>query len=452
MKPLAQALTKFGLSEYESTVYLTLMKNGKCSIKDIAAKSMVPRTKIYPVLKNLEKRHLVSFVPGKIMEARGLAPDSSLTNPIKNMEQDLKLMKKAVIELRKIHESSSSSDQLEMREYWITRNQEEAIHRFNEMISNASDEILLAINHEGLEIISKFCYDSINLASKSDVPIKIMINATKQDAPMLNRFSDLFTIKFIPFSPENNMMLIDGKELFIFKKMALIDSKSTTIVAEYYNSGSVGDFLRTTISSLEWSAAKDMGTMMPVIQNSWLPENFLMEARVSQIYPILCFQVLDSYSTRLGAKLDSALTELGRKTLESIRKTSITILPPNLSDALGLLSSLYLLYEGVQPKFTFDAPLNLITCELSGELTPFYKMAAERGFKIPPSVWGFFFLGLLDVFGYDASVIENAYNSSENYWLLQYKLSTKIPGKVEREDEEKVEEKDEAKGILPKIS
>jgi sugar-specific transcriptional regulator TrmB len=430
-KPLAQALTRFGLTEYESNVYLSLMRYGTCGIKDITAKSRVPRTKVYPVLKSLEKQKLVSILPGKPIKAKGLAPTSSLTEPIKNMEQDIKVMKRAIVELRKIHESASATDQLEKKEYWVTRNLEESVKRINDAISSASEEIVLSLNHEGLDIISKNSYDALILAAKNDIEVRILIRATKQDLPILNRFSDLISVKYVPFSPENNLLLVDGKELCVFKKLALIAARTTTIASEYYSGSDVCDFLKATVEGLDRSTAKDFGLMMPLVSTSSLSDESLLNPKVNQVSPVFYFFLMDSLYSKYGKKMDSTLVELGRKTLESLKKTLMRFLPPSLTDALNLVSSLYLLYEGVEARFALDEHINIVTVELTGELTPYYKTAADRGFSIPPSVWGFVFLGLLDVFGFDASTMESTYNSNENMWLLQYKL-TRNPSKAEK--------------------
>jgi sugar-specific transcriptional regulator TrmB len=425
IKPLAQSLSKFGLTDYESMVYLTLIRNGPSGIKDIEAKSNVPRTKIYPVLKNLEKRKLVSIMPGKPIKAKGHAPDSSLLSPIRSMEQDLKTMKRTIQELRKLHETSSASDQFEKKEYWVTRKQDDAIKSITETINNSSEELLLFLNHEGLEIVSLYCYELLNHAALNEVPVKIMINANKSDLAILRRFTELITIKYVPFAPQVSMLFSDGKELLIFKRMFLLDNRSSTISVEHYSGGSVCELMKNSLTGIEWTSGKDFSTLLPVIENSWMPEDAIINPKENQASPLLYLYLMDLITTNFGQKRDAAFADLGKKTLESMMKGPTNYVQTTLANSLSVLSSLYLIYEGVQAKYSYDDPVNLITCELSGGLTLAYKTAADRGFPIPPSVWGFFFLGLLDVFGFDCKVIDSVFNSSNNYWLIQYRLTNR---------------------------
>ncbi len=56
-------LTQLGVSNKETDIYLTLLKQGPCSIRDIATASGINRGTTYELLKSLKKKSLVSYYP-----------------------------------------------------------------------------------------------------------------------------------------------------------------------------------------------------------------------------------------------------------------------------------------------------------------------------------------------------------------------------------------------------
>ncbi|MEM0101000.1 MAG: helix-turn-helix domain-containing protein, partial [Candidatus Methanomethyliaceae archaeon] len=121
IKDLVYALTRLGLSEYESKVYITLLQLGVCGVKELTVNSKVPRTKIYPTLKSLEKKELVTILPGKPVRAKALMPTKVLTEPLKDLEENLQLLKNAIQELQRIYENFSNKEKFEEQKYWIIR-------------------------------------------------------------------------------------------------------------------------------------------------------------------------------------------------------------------------------------------------------------------------------------------------------------------------------------------
>ena len=59
------ALRHLGLTEYESRIYLILVKSGPIKAGEISFFGQVPRTKTYGAIRELERKGLLRVIPGK---------------------------------------------------------------------------------------------------------------------------------------------------------------------------------------------------------------------------------------------------------------------------------------------------------------------------------------------------------------------------------------------------
>jgi len=64
MESVVEKLQRIGLTEYESKVYLSLLRDHLNSAAKISEKSGVPRTKIYQVLESLERKGWIQIYSG----------------------------------------------------------------------------------------------------------------------------------------------------------------------------------------------------------------------------------------------------------------------------------------------------------------------------------------------------------------------------------------------------
>ena len=60
-----QFLEEIGLSEKEAKIYLALLQVDRDTIQDLATKTGINRTTVYPVLETLQKKGLVSESTGR---------------------------------------------------------------------------------------------------------------------------------------------------------------------------------------------------------------------------------------------------------------------------------------------------------------------------------------------------------------------------------------------------
>ena len=84
---LVENLTKFGLTEKEARVYLTLLETGSSLVSDVAKKSRINRSTSYVLLEALAEKGLVSISEQKNVRLYTPAPPERL---IQLLEESVK--------------------------------------------------------------------------------------------------------------------------------------------------------------------------------------------------------------------------------------------------------------------------------------------------------------------------------------------------------------------------
>ncbi|MDM7938883.1 MAG: TrmB family transcriptional regulator [Methanothrix sp.] len=94
---IVNGLRKLGLTEYEAKAYATLVGMGEATAREVHELCGVPRTRIYDILRDLEKKGFVEFVQGSPTYYRAVEPDlvmerlrSELVASIDRSAKDLK--------------------------------------------------------------------------------------------------------------------------------------------------------------------------------------------------------------------------------------------------------------------------------------------------------------------------------------------------------------------------
>jgi sugar-specific transcriptional regulator TrmB len=95
-------LRKFGLGEYESLAYSTLLTLGSAKASIIGKESGIPQSKVYEVLDQLVNKHLVEFVGGRPKEFKAIPPQVALTNLIEERKKELKELEESIKLLQSI--------------------------------------------------------------------------------------------------------------------------------------------------------------------------------------------------------------------------------------------------------------------------------------------------------------------------------------------------------------
>jgi sugar-specific transcriptional regulator TrmB len=110
---LLHLLKKLGFTEYESKIFLSLVKLGEASVKDLVIDSNIPRSKIYEVLENLRLKNAIVTIP--------VTPKKFKVLDIESINNEITEMGEAFKELKSFAMSSKVKEIGDF--FWIIKSQ-----------------------------------------------------------------------------------------------------------------------------------------------------------------------------------------------------------------------------------------------------------------------------------------------------------------------------------------
>jgi sugar-specific transcriptional regulator TrmB len=167
------SLEELGLTKYEAGAYLSMIQKGSCPPSEIAYHSNVPRTKIYSILKRLEKKQLCILSQQKPLVFSPVPPAEAFHEILKLSERRVKNMKKIVDLLQGINDEVHKPIGSEERRYTLF-NPRSAFPKINSLISGCKSRIDSSLDTWGIRLISQ-CRDSLIKAITNGVKIRLVV-------------------------------------------------------------------------------------------------------------------------------------------------------------------------------------------------------------------------------------------------------------------------------------
>ncbi len=202
-------LEVFGLSSYESRVYLSLLSSGIRTAKEISSESKIPFGRIYDVLSSLEDKGLVDKQESRPKKFVAKDPKSTLSNllTIKNLELESLTQKAVLVEekLTKLH-TIKPEESL----FWSVALGEKAIGQYIEKLSETKKELNTIVN---LRVASRMpqkdiimtLIDTITILNSRGVSIKILLSGVSPGSleeeymASIAKFFDVFDRKIVKY-------------------------------------------------------------------------------------------------------------------------------------------------------------------------------------------------------------------------------------------------------------
>ncbi|MBN1160192.1 MAG: TrmB family transcriptional regulator [Candidatus Diapherotrites archaeon] len=221
-KSALDLLSKLGLNQYESRTYYALSKNGSATAGKISALAKIPRPRQYDVLASLEKKGFVMVQPGRPVKysAREIAAVSDVLKKTKASEHEahIKSIDSITGELKDVLVSDSGSDiadSASMDLVWTLRGRGNIYTKMQELIENASQNIVISTSEAGLARKSTTLQKSLKAAKNKGVKISIRAPIKGANAKAAEKLRDYATLnhaengyRFMLFDNDHAILLL----------------------------------------------------------------------------------------------------------------------------------------------------------------------------------------------------------------------------------------------------
>jgi len=226
LKIIEDALLKFGLSRNEIRVYVYLARSGIRKAREISDALSLHRTETYRILRDLEKRGLISSVLEKPLKFMATPFDETIDTLIKAKKlkiQQLERKKKSLIDIWfSIPQQKVEPQNKEV--FQMLEGEEQILLKANEILENTKEEIyVLASDLDLLRLYHSGFTDKLEKFSKNNVKVKLLTNYSPKSRFIADKMK-LTDVKYL-FSDVEGLpsFIISDKEQLLFpSKMVMI--------------------------------------------------------------------------------------------------------------------------------------------------------------------------------------------------------------------------------------
>ncbi len=310
-------LEELGLSKYEAGAYLTLIRRGSLAASEIAYYANLPRTKVYPTLKKLEKKRLSTISQQKPLICNAISPKEAFNEIVKLYERRLKNMKKIIDKLQRINDEGGRRPKGSEEKRYLVLDPNSALEKVVNVIAGSRSSINAILDPWGMRLFSQ-CHISLIKAITNGVKIKLVL--ANQCIENENLFSLPEDIDIRIGDVSSNIIIIDSNIMIsidsnngkaaVFSSMDIFGSLNINNFQQEWTNAMEVKYLTNTNPNVTFKAIK----LTKIIENAFL-------------------------STTL---LESALnpnSESAAELMEEIEKSGIKISKANVDEILTVIDS-----------------------------------------------------------------------------------------------------------------
>jgi sugar-specific transcriptional regulator TrmB len=197
-----KAFLRLGLSRNEIKVYVFVARTGEHKASEISEALSLHRTETYRILRDLEKKGLVSSVFEKPLKFIATPFEKALDTLIETKKMKLSLLEKKKDSLIDLWLALPKPEVEQERKevFQILEGEEQVNLKADELTDNATDEMLLFVSESDItNFYHSSLFDKLERMSKKNVNVQLMTNYS----PKSRFFVDKLKLKNVKCSPSD---------------------------------------------------------------------------------------------------------------------------------------------------------------------------------------------------------------------------------------------------------
>jgi sugar-specific transcriptional regulator TrmB len=214
------ALCRLGLTEYESRIYLTLIKMGPKKASEVSFFGHVPRTKAYGAIRELERKGLLQIIPGKPELYMPSSPSEFLMPLVAKLNSEVKDSEGVVQELAVLHETSKYLKRETPRaadEFWQIDGRQNVLGKIAQILSDAKHSINYCTSSSGLIRAYKAHSEMLERARKQGAVVRVVSPVSSENSAVVQEFSEVIELKRLDKPFKESFVSVDGRELVVLE-------------------------------------------------------------------------------------------------------------------------------------------------------------------------------------------------------------------------------------------
>lgn len=217
------ALHRLGLTEYESRIYLVLVKKGAIKASELSFFGQIPRAKTYGAINELERKGLVRIIPGRPEVYAAVSPGEILMPVVNKLARELSDTSEIVESLMLTFETNKYArhDDVpkEAEGFWEIQGRQGVFNKITQIISDASKTVNYSTSAPGLVRAYKVHCDTLEKVSKKGVRVHVLSPVDSENLGVAREISEILEFKVLDKPFGQNFVTVDERELVVIQTL-----------------------------------------------------------------------------------------------------------------------------------------------------------------------------------------------------------------------------------------